>query len=197
MTRPLVHIDGDQGTTGLSIAERLRGRRDITLLSLLPEHRKHTVRRAEALNCCDIAILCLPDAAAREAVAMVQNPAVRLIDASSAHRTAPGWVYGFPEMTAGQSDRIRHAARVTNPGCYPTGAIALLRPLLEAALLPRDHPLAIHAVSGYSGRGRAGVDAHEGAQAAAAPALSIAPATSIGVRQQPALKTASLRVSCG
>ncbi len=166
-------IDGDQGTTGLQIHARLQGRTDITLLTLPDERRKHARWRAEALNSCDMAILCLPDAAAREAAAMVSNPAVRLIDASSAHRTDPQWVYGFPEMTAGQAARIAAARRVSNPGCYPTGAVALLRPLVEAGLLPPDHPVTVHAVSGYSGRGRAGVEAHEGQGAAAAPPFQV------------------------
>lgn len=170
---PLVFVDGDQGTTGLQIVSQLQARRDVTLLTLPAERRKDPRWRADAINRCDIALLCLPDAAAREAAAMVENPAVRLIDASSAHRTAPDWVYGFPEMAAGQPGRIRAARRISNPGCYPTGAVALLRPLVEAGLLPADHPASIHAVSGYSGRGRAGVEAHEGPGAAAAPALQV------------------------
>jgi N-acetyl-gamma-glutamyl-phosphate reductase len=165
---PVVFIDGDQGTTGLQIRERLQGRSDLRVLTLRADRRKHPGARAEALNHCDVAILCLPDDAAREAVAMIHNPAVRVIDASSAHRTQAGWVYGFPEMVAGQAERIAQATRVSNPGCYPTGAVALLRPLVDAGLLPRDHPLTIHAVSGYSGRGRVGVDEHEGPQAAQA-----------------------------
>ncbi len=165
---PIVYIDGDQGTTGLQIQARLARRTDITLATLPEDRRKDPRWRAEALNQCDIALLCLPDDAAREAVAMVTNPAVRVIDASSAHRTAPGWVYGFAEMTQGQAERIARASRVTNPGCYPTGAVALLRPLVEAGLVPREHPITVHAVSGYSGRGRAGVDEHEGPDAARA-----------------------------
>jgi len=165
MSYPLVFIDGDQGTTGLQIHERLRARDDLRLLTLPAAQRKDPRARAEAINACDIAILCLPDAAAREAVAAITNPAVRVIDASSAHRTQAGWTYGFPEMAAGQAEHIAGALRVSNPGCYPTGAIALLRPLLEAGLLPRDYPLAIHAVSGYSGGGRAAVEAYEGSDA--------------------------------
>lgn len=166
---PLVFIDGDQGTTGLQIHERLHGRTDLRLLTLPEQDRKDPARRAEAINASDIAVLCLPDGPAREAVAAITNPAVRVIDASSAHRTTPGWVYGFPEMAAGQAERIARAQRVSNPGCYPTGAIALLRPLVQAGLVPADHPLAIHAVSGYSGGGRARVQEHEapGAQAQA------------------------------
>lgn len=161
MNAPLVFIDGDQGTTGLQIHERLRGRTDLRLLTLPESERKDAARRAEAINACDIALLCLPDAAAREAVASITNPAVRVIDASSAHRTAPGWVYGFPEMGAGQAEAIARAQRVTNPGCYPTGAVALLRPLVQAGLVPADYPVAVHAVSGYSGGGRARVEAYE------------------------------------
>ncbi|MFY3384350.1 N-acetyl-gamma-glutamyl-phosphate reductase [Paracidovorax sp. MALMAid1276] len=170
---PLVFVDGDQGTTGLQIHSRLQGRADLQLLTLPDAERKNPVRRAEALNQCDIAILCLPDAAAREAVAAIANPAVRVIDASSAHRTEPGWVYGLPEMEAAQSARIAAARRVTNPGCYPTGAIALLRPLVQAGLVPPDHGVVIHAVSGYSGGGRAQVQAHEGPQSTLAPAFQV------------------------
>ncbi|CUJ76183.1 N-acetyl-gamma-glutamyl-phosphate reductase [Achromobacter dolens] len=162
MTHPLVFIDGDQGTTGLQIHERLRGRTDLRLLTLAEGDRKDPRRRAEAINASDIAILCLPDEPARQAVASIVNPEVRVIDASSAHRTTAGWVYGFPEMDAGQAQRIAQAKRVSNPGCYPTGAIALLRPLVQAGLVPADYPLSVYAVSGYSGGGRASVDAYEG-----------------------------------
>lgn len=163
---PLVFIDGDQGTTGLQVRQWLAGRSDLRLLQLPSEHRKSAAHRAQALNDCDVALLCLPDDAAREAVALVRRPGVRVIDASSAHRTSPGWVYGFPELGAQQAERIVTASRVSNPGCYPTGALALLKPLIDEGLLPIDYPLAIHAVSGYSGRGRAGLEEHEGAGAA-------------------------------
>jgi len=169
MSTPLVFIDGDQGTTGLQIHERLRGRverQDLKLLTLPADARKDAQRRAEAINTCDIAILCLPDAAARDAVSAVVNPSVRVIDASSAHRTTPGWVYGFPEMSEGQAQRVAAASRVTNPGCYPTGAIGLLRPLVQAGLVPADYPISIHAVSGYSGGGRAAVETYDGPEAA-------------------------------
>lgn len=169
----VIYIDGDQGTTGLQIVSRLQGRGDIRLATLPPGERKQEQARRKALNNCDIAILCLPDAAAREAVGWIENPRVRVIDASSAHRTAPGWTYGFPELDAGQAERISAAKRVTNPGCYPTGAVALLRPLVEAGLVPADYPFAIHAVSGYSGMGRAGVEAYEGEAASALPALQV------------------------
>ncbi|MFJ4345517.1 N-acetyl-gamma-glutamyl-phosphate reductase [Pseudomonas sp. NPDC089401] len=161
MHTPVVFIDGDQGTTGLQIHTRLQGRDDLRLLTLPEAERKEPQRRREAINSADIALLCLPDAAAREAVAAIDNPAVRVIDASSAHRTSPGWVYGLPELDEGQAERIAQATRVSNPGCYPTGAIALLRPLVKAGLLPADYPLSIHAISGYSGGGRAAVEKHE------------------------------------
>jgi N-acetyl-gamma-glutamyl-phosphate reductase len=163
-----IFIDGDQGTTGLDLQNRLRGG-EFRIRTLPAALRKDAAARRAEINACDIAILCLPDAAARDAVAMIDNPAVRVIDASSAHRTSPGWVYGLPELDARQGRRIASAARVTNPGCYPTAAVALLRPLTDAGLLPADCPLVIHAVSGYSGQGRAGAEAHEaaaGAQAA-------------------------------
>jgi N-acetyl-gamma-glutamyl-phosphate reductase len=173
MSSPVVFIDGDQGTTGLLIHERLRDRTDIRLVTLAAAERKDSRRRAEAINACDIAILCLPDAAAREAVASITNPAVRVIDASSAHRTHPDWTYGFPELTPGQAAEIAHARRVTNPGCYPTGALGLLRPLVQAGLIPADYPIGIHAVSGYSGRGRAGVEEYEGPGAVTAPSFQV------------------------
>ena len=171
--QPTVFVDGDQGTTGLLIHEHLSKRNDVALVSLASEHRKESRHRAEALNSCDIAILCLPDDAARDAVAMIRNPAVRVIDASSAHRTEPAWVYGFPEMTAVQEEHITSAKRVANPGCYPTGAIALLRPLLAAGLIAADYPITINAVSGYSGRGRAGVEEYEGFAVSAKPAFQV------------------------
>lgn len=173
MSTPVVFIDGDQGTTGLQIHDLLRNRTDIRLFTLAAAERKDPRRRAEAINACDIAILCLPDAAAREAVSAIVNPEVRVIDASSAHRTQPDWTYGFPEMTPGQTGQIANASRVTNPGCYPTGAVGLLRPLVQAGLLPDDYPVSIHAVSGYSGRGRAGVEEHEGPGAVSAPAYQV------------------------
>ncbi|QBZ89273.1 N-acetyl-gamma-glutamyl-phosphate reductase [Pseudomonas viciae] len=173
MAIPHVFIDGDQGTTGLQIHQRLCNRTDLRLVTLSHEHRKDPQRRAEIINDCDIAILCLPDQAARDAVASIKNPAVRVIDASSAHRTHPDWVYGFAQMNSQQARRIAAARRVSNPGCYPTGAIGLLRPLLEAGLLPTDYPMNIHAVSGYSGKGRAGVQEHEGEGASQAPAFQV------------------------
>ena len=170
MTTPHVFIDGDQGTTGLQIHARLQGRSDIIIDTLPAADRKDPARRAEALNACDIAILCLPDAAAREAVALVENPDVRVIDASSAHRVQDGWTYGFPEMNADQQHLIAHAKRVTNPGCYPTGAIGLLAPLVAAEVVPPDYPFVIQAMSGYSGGGRPAVERYETGSARSADA---------------------------
>jgi N-acetyl-gamma-glutamyl-phosphate reductase len=168
-----VFIDGEQGTTGLQIHDRLRHRSDINLMALPVLQRKDKRLRAEMLNSCDIAILCLPDEAARESIAMLENPHVRVIDASSAHRVVPGWEYGFPEMSEEQPERIRESTRITNPGCYPTGAIGLLLPLVNAGLLPVDYPVTIHAVSGYSGGGRAAIDLYEGDAAGARAAFQV------------------------
>lgn len=148
-----VFIDGAAGTTGLEIADRLAGRPEFTLVALDDAQRKDAKARADALNAADVAILCLPDDAAREAVALIANDRTRVIDASTAHRTAPGWTYGFPEI-AGQA-AVASATRVSNPGCYPTGFLALLVPLLRAGLLPADWPYSVNAVSGYSGGGKA------------------------------------------
>ena len=149
-----VFIDGEVGTTGLQIRKRLERRADIELLHL-PEHaRKDPAARAEMLNAADLAVLCLPDDAAREAAAMVENPRARLIDASTAHRTDPDWVYGLPEFDADQSKRIAAAKRVTNPGCYALASVALLHPVIAAGLVPAETAISINAVSGYSGGGR-------------------------------------------
>jgi len=161
MVKPKIFIDGEHGTTGLQIRQRLAARSDLELLSLAEADRKSARARAEALNGADVAILCLPDDAAKEAVALIENDRTRIIDASSAHRTAPDWVYGFPEMASDQPKMIARAMRVTNPGCYPTGAVALVRPLIEAGLLPADYPFTINAISGYSGGGKAMIAAFE------------------------------------
>ena len=150
-----VFIDGEAGTTGLQIRDRLAARRDIRLLSIAPERRKEASARAELLNAADAVILCLPDEAAKEAVALIDNAAVKVIDASTAYRTAPGWTYGFPELTASAREAVRQASRVSNPGCYPTGFLALVAPLVRAGIVPADHPLSVNAVSGYSGGGKA------------------------------------------
>lgn len=154
-----VFIDGAAGTTGLEIAERLAGRAEFSLITLDEARRKDTAARAEALNAADFVILCLPDDAAREAVAMIANDRTRVIDASTAHRVAPGWVYGFPEVSG--HDTVAEAKRVSNPGCYSTGFIALVAPLVRAGLLPADWPYICHAVSGYSGGGKALIERFE------------------------------------
>lgn len=150
-----VFIDGAVGTTGLDIRERLSNRTDITVVTLDEARRKDAAARAEALNDADIAVLCLPDDAAREAVALVRSGTTRIVDASSAHRVAEGWTYGFPELDAGQADRIAQARFVANPGCYPTAFLALVAPLVRAELVPADWPLTYNATSGYSGGGKA------------------------------------------
>jgi len=149
-----VFIDGEVGTTGLQIRKRLEARADIELLRLPDNLRKDAGARAEMLNAADLAVLCLPDDAAREAAAMVENPRARLIDASTAHRVDPDWVYGLPEFDAGQSARIAAAKRVTNPGCYALASVALLHPVIAAGLVPAETAISINAVSGYSGGGR-------------------------------------------
>jgi N-acetyl-gamma-glutamyl-phosphate reductase len=148
-----VFIDGAAGTTGLEIAERLAPRAEFELLVLDDARRKDAAMRREAFHAADFAVLCLPDDAAVEAVALAEGSTARIIDASSAHRVAPGWTYGFPEIVG--RERIAAASRVSNPGCYPTGFIALLAPLIRNALLPADWPYVCHAVSGYSGGGKA------------------------------------------
>jgi N-acetyl-gamma-glutamyl-phosphate reductase len=151
---PTVFIDGEAGTTGLQINARLAGRGDLRLVSIDPGRRKDADARREHLNAADVVILCLPDDAAREAVGLIENPAVRVIDASTAYRTAPGWTYGFPELHRGQREAIRASKRVSNPGCYPTGFLALVAPLVRDGLMPADWPVTVNAVSGYSGGGR-------------------------------------------
>ena len=156
-----VFIDGDVGTTGLQIRARLEGRDDIELVALPEAERKDPAARKEMLNGADVAILCLPDDAARDAVAMIEDGSVRVIDASTAHRTAEDWVYGMPEYDAGQPARIAGARFVSNPGCYALSSIAILHPLLAAAILAKDHGVTINAVSGYSGGGRKLIEAFE------------------------------------
>ena len=154
-----VFIDGAAGTTGLEIAERLSGRSEFALITLDEARRKDATARREALNSADFVILCLPDDAAREAVAMIDNGRTRVIDASTAHRVAPGWIYGFPEVSG--HGAVAEAMRVSNPGCYSTGFIALIAPLVRAGLLPADWPYICHAVSGYSGGGKALIERFE------------------------------------
>ena len=149
-----VFIDGAAGTTGLEIAERLSGRSEFSLITLPDAERKDTARRGEALNDADFVILCLPDAASIDAVAMIRNERTKVIDASTAHRIDPDWAYGFPELNAAQRGAIAASTRVSNPGCYPTGFLALVAPLVAAGVVPADARLSVNAVSGYSGGGK-------------------------------------------
>ncbi len=152
---PKIFIDGEHGTTGLQIRQRLEGRSDIDLLAIAHQDRHDKNIRASLLKAADIAILCLPDAGARESVELAAGSATRFIDASTAHRTDPDWVFGFAELEAGHAAKIAGSKKVSNPGCYSTGAIALIRPLTAAGLLPADYPVTINAISGYSGGGKA------------------------------------------
>ena len=163
-----VFIDGAAGTTGLEIRDRLSGRDDVALIALDEASRKDQAARRDALNAADFVILCLPDDAAREAVSLIDDPRTRVIDASTAHRVADGWTYGFAELEPGQQEAIAQAPRVSNPGCYPTGFLALVRPLVRAGLVPHDWPLTVNATSGYSGGGKAMIAEFEGDGGAAA-----------------------------
>lgn len=149
-----VFIDGKAGTTGLRIYERIGARKDIQLFSLSEELRKDTEARREALNSVDVVFLCLPDAAAREAVSMVENKNVRIIDTSTAHRTEEGWAYGFPELSPDFSDKIKHSSRIAVPGCHAGGFIALIRPLITTGILSPEILLSCHSITGYSGGGK-------------------------------------------
>ncbi|NHO31076.1 N-acetyl-gamma-glutamyl-phosphate reductase [Acetobacter fallax] len=164
--KPTVFIDGEAGTTGLGIRERLLSL-PVQIHSVDPRRRKDPEARADAMAACDLVVLCLPDKASREAVGMIDSMAAsggrtpKVLDASTAFRTSSDWAYGFPELSSDQPEIIRQAARVSNPGCYPTGAIALLRPLIDAGVVPSDFPVAINAVSGYTGGGRGMIEEQE------------------------------------
>ena len=159
--KPKIFIDGEHGTTGLQIRTRLAGRGDIEIISVPAERRKDPAARAEFLNAADVAILCLPDDAAKESVSLISSHTTRVIDASSAFRVADGWTYGFAEIDKDQARAIANSKRVANPGCWPQGPIATLRPLVKAGLLPADLPVSMNGISGYSGGGRTMIEDYE------------------------------------
>ena len=152
--KPTIYIDGQAGTTGLQIYQRLGDREDITLLSIDPSKRKDAAERKKLLNAADLVFLCLPDAASVEAVSLIDNPNVRVIDASTAHRTNPAWTYGFSELSAAQKDAIRTTKRLANPGCHATGFISSTAPLVQAGIIPTDYPMTCYSLTGYSGGGK-------------------------------------------
>ena len=161
-----IFIDGGVGTTGIEIGDRLAGRPELSLITLDEKDRKDAAARRDALNAADIVILCLPDDAAREAVALIDNDHTRVIDASTAHRVADGWTYGFPELEPGHREKLAASRFVANPGCWPTGFLALVRPLTLAGLVPADWPVTVSGASGYSGGGKAMIAEYEGTDGA-------------------------------
>jgi N-acetyl-gamma-glutamyl-phosphate reductase len=158
-----VFVDGQEGTTGLRIHEYLAQRADVQVLRIAPEQRKDSAERARLLNAADVAFLCLPDAASREAAALVTNPDTCLIDASTAHRTVPGWAFGLPELAPGQREVLRRAKRIANPGCHASAFILLLRPLVDAGLVPAAHTVSATSITGYSGGGKKMIEQYQAA----------------------------------
>ncbi len=168
-----VFVDGQEGTTGLRIHEYLAKREDVNVLRIAPDLRKDAAERARLLNAADVAFLCLPDSAAKEAAALLTNPKTCLIDASTAHRTAAGWVFGMPELAPAQRAAIRKSKRISNPGCHASAFILLLRPLVDAGLVPADHPVTASSITGYSGGGKKMIEQYEAnVHSAAEPALT-------------------------
>jgi len=168
--KPCVFVDGASGTTGLGINERLRLQSDVVVKSIAEDRRKDAGAKRALMEEVDLVVLCLPDEAAKETVALIDGmgaTAPKILDASTAFRVAPDWAYGFPELAPDQADKIRKSRKVANPGCYPTGAIALIRPLVDAGILPADYPVTVNAVSGYSGGGKSMIESFEGGRAPA------------------------------
>ncbi len=178
---PTVFIDGEAGTTGLQIYQRLAQRNDLEVIRIAADKRKDEAERAKLLNAADVSILCLPDEAAREAVSWVNNPQARILDASTAYRTANDWAYGFPELMSEQRDRIAASKRVSNPGCYPTGFLAVVAPLVASGLIPADFPITVNAISGYSGGGKKLIAEYESLHAQN-PAESAEPYSPYGLK---------------